>query len=43
VTSARYYLISPTQFISTVAATDLNFRCFNTVRWATKGLFIWEL
>jgi len=24
----------------TVAATDLNLRCFNTVGWATNGLSI---
>ena len=34
-TSARYYLIGLNYFIGTITATDLNFRCFNTVRWAT--------
>ena len=40
--SARHYLVSLNEFISTTAATDLNLWCFSTVGWATNGLSICE-
>jgi len=43
VTLARHYLVSLNLFISTIAATDLNFWCFNTVGRTTNGLSICKI